>query len=129
MINDIELEIINKFVNKSKQERIIYELSNSKKREYIMMNRFAGSEIFKNSCLQVTESKSLEKVQSELVQLSNTEKVYFMGETCIGELSLIQAIKKVAMGEICIIYCGNGIGYYQGEQNFGSPPRYFLKSE
>lgn len=43
MINNIELEIISKFVNKSKRERFIYELGNSKKREHIMLKRFAKS--------------------------------------------------------------------------------------
>lgn len=129
MINNIELEIINEFVNKRKQERLIYELGNSKKREHIMLNRFAGSEIFKKSCLQVTALKTLEKIHKELVRLSNADKIYFMGETYIGEMSLIQAIEKANNGEICIIYCGNGIGYYQGEQEIGSPPRFFLKAE
>ncbi len=50
-----------------------------------------------------------------------------LGESYIGELSLKQAVEKALFGEICIIYCGNGVGYYQGEQDIGSSPRFLLK--
>jgi len=52
--------------------------------------------------------------------------LYFIGESYIGTLPLKEAVKKAGTGEICIIYCGNGIGYYQGEQECGKPPRFLL---
>lgn len=33
------------------------------------------------------------------------------------------------IGVVCIIYCGKGIGYYQGEPGYGAPPRFMLLAE
>lgn len=49
-----------------------------------------------------------------------------MGESYIGEISLKEAVENADGGEICIIYCGKGIGYYQGEQIIGAPSRFML---
>ena len=69
---------------------------------------------------------SEEKMLSYLLPLCNGEEIYFIGESYIGKLSLKGAVQKAGMGEICIIYCGNGIAYYQGEQEKGGPPCYLL---
>lgn len=55
--------------------------------------------------------------------------MYFIGEDYIGDLSLKEAVERASEGEICIIYCGEGIGYYQGEQEKGAPPRFMLLKE
>lgn len=57
-----------------------------------------------------------EEMKNYLHKLSGAENVYFIGEDYIGEMLLEQAAERANEGEICIIYCGNGIGYYQGEQ-------------
>lgn len=28
--------------------------------------------------------------------------------------------------DVCIIYCGNGVAYYQEEPDMGAPPRHIL---
>ena len=48
-----------------------------------------------------------------------------MGMDYIGYLPVERAV-EMSIADICIIYCGNGIGYYQGEQEYGPPPRYKL---
>ena len=126
MINDIERDIIKKFVCKHRQERLIWEFGNSRKREQIMMQRFAGPQIFKEDYLKATEYMSPDVLQIQLFKLGGTKNVYYIGESYIGEMSLKQATETVNTGEICIVYCGNGIGYYQGEEEFGYRPRYFL---
>ena len=55
-------------------------------------------------------------MQTYLYNLSKKSNVYFIGEDYIGDLSLKEAVERASEGEICIIYCGEGIGYYQGEQ-------------
>ena len=45
-----------------------------------------------------------------LIKNSNLGKVYFIGESFIGYLSSEEAAERANTGEICIIYCGNGIG-------------------
>lgn len=61
--------------------------------------------------------------------LSREEFVYSIGKDYIGKMPLEQAAERANEGEICIIYCGNGIGYYQGEQEKGAPPRFLLLAE
>lgn len=124
-INKLEEEIVKKFVIKSKQERILWELSTSKARENVFW-KFAGPGIFKNHCLKIAQYMAPNELQKYLFELTHTHKVYFMGENYIGEMSLKEATLKMDLGYIGIIYCGNGIGYYQGEEEGGNRPRYFL---
>lgn len=62
-----------------------------------------------------------------LIELGGTRNAYYMGAEFIGEMALAVALKKSAEeGDVCIIYCGNGVGYYQTEQEVGPPGRYIL---
>lgn len=124
-INNIELEIIKKFINKNRQERFIYEFGSSKKRKKVIW-KLISSNVFNQRCLHLIEYMSCDEMEEYLFQLSGAKDVYFIGEDYIGDLPLKQAARRAHTGEICIIYCGNGIGYYQGEQEIGKPPRYLL---
>ena len=124
----IEVDIIKKYIKKEKQDRLLWELSNPKKRDAVFWN-FAGSNCFKGECLHSTAYKPGDAMSKYLLQLSNAKDVYFIGESYVGVLSLEQAVEKARTGEICIIYCGKGIGYYQGEQEKGKPPRFLLKAD
>lgn len=126
MNSDIEYEIVKKFVRNNKQERIVWELKNRKKRQRVIFNNFYGTDIFADECLHPTKYRSEADLEEYLFNLSKSDKVYYMGESYIGYLSLKQAVHRAWEGEIGIIYCGNGIGYYQGEQEIGKPPRYML---
>lgn len=125
MSREIE-EIIKKYVKKNKQERILWEIKNPKKRSGVIW-RFNRPDIFKENCLQPVEYMDKEIMKDFLIKNSNLMKVYFIGESFMGCLSIEEAAERANTGEICIIYCGNGIGYYQGEQEKGKPPRYLLK--
>lgn len=123
--NSVEEEIVKKFVEKNRQPRLIWELNNPKTRDSVFW-RFSGPNIFKKSCLKPLEYMSSKLIERYLFQLSSAKEVYYIGEDYIGQLSLKNAATRVDTGEICIIYCGNGIGYYQGEQDDGPPPRFLL---
>lgn len=125
MINNVELEIVKTYIDKTKQDRIIWELSKPEKRKDLMIRRFAGPELFDKACIQSVEYMSPNTLKTRLYQSSNAKEVYYIGEGYIGKLSLDQATVRTNTGEICIIYCGNGVGYYQGEE-CGKPPRYLL---
>ncbi len=120
-----EEEIIRKYIAKEKQERLLWELNSPKKRNAVFWH-FAGMNCFKRECLHPVEYMSGEKMTKYLRQLSHGQDVYFVGESYIGTLPLEQAVTKAQTGEICVIYCGKGIGYYQGEQENGKPPRFLL---
>lgn len=128
MSRAIEEEIIKKYIKKNKQERMIWELNNPQKREEVIW-RFSKPGIFIEKCL--TPIGYMDKIHmiEYLFKLSGVSNVYYIGEDYIGYLSLEQAAERASMGEICIIYCGKGIGYYQGEQEIGAPPRFMLLAE
>ena len=129
MKNDnIEEEIIKLYVTESKQERILFELRNRKKRDSVFW-RFAGPKQFKAECLQPIGYMSCEELEKLLLERGGVRGVYYIGTSYIGLLPVCQAVKNVHVGEICIVYCGNGFGYYQGEQEYGSPPRFLLVSK
>lgn len=124
-VNNIEKEIVEKFIKKSRQERIIYELGNPKKRDLVIW-KFSGSEIFDEACLQSPKTIPSVVPEEYFRRLGRTEKVYFIGESYIGELTLTQAVNKVNGCERCIVYFGDGVGYYQGERECGKAPRFLL---
>ena len=121
-------EIIKNFVVKNKQERIIWELNNQKKRENVMLRRFPGTSLFKERCLQPIEVDLACTMEERLLQLGGGKEVYFIGDDYIGLLPLSDAAKRATAGEICIIYFGNGKGYYQGERDYGTCASFFLDS-
>lgn len=125
MRSAIEEEIVKKYIKKNKQDRILWEFNNPKKRGNVIW-RMNEPDIFKENCLQSVGYMTKETMEQCLYELSGVRKVYFIGEDYIGNLSIEQAVQRANEGEICIIYCGKGIGYYQGEQEFGKPPRFLL---
>ena len=122
----IEEEIIHTFVADNKQDRVIWELNHPKKRKDVIFNRFHSPELFKKECLQPMEYMRADLLEKHLLKLNPNKDVYFMGEAYIGETELRTAVERANQGEICIIYCGNGIGYYRGEEDIGGAPRFLL---
>lgn len=126
--NKIEEEIVLLFVKKDKQQRILWELSSPKKREDVIW-RFSGPDIFKSECLEDLQVMPNILFAEKLSQLGNTNEIYYLGESYIGNLSLNQAIVKMNAGERCVVYFGNGIGYYQGERELGNYPKFILRKQ
>lgn len=110
---------------KNKQERIIWKLQNAKKRKKVFWH-FDHPDIFKKEILYPSTYKDAEHLEKVLYEMSGTRECYVIGECYIGTMQLRQACEEAWQGGICIIYCGNGIGYYQGEQEYGAPPRFLL---
>ncbi len=124
-INSLEKEIIKMYVNENKQERILWELGNHRKRETVIW-RFSGPTLFKSKCLHPIKHMPCAELEKHLLRQNGIREVYFIGESYIGTLSLNQAIVKANTGERCIVYCGEGLGYYQGECEYGNTPRFLL---
>lgn len=126
-IHEAEYEIIKSFIIKNRQERLIWELGNPKKREKFFWN-FAGTQYFRQDCLQPVEVMSSKELETAILRLGKTRSVYYLGSAYIGKIPLAQAVQYTAQGDICIIYCGNGRGYYQGEPHPGKKSKYLLIS-
>lgn len=119
------IEFIKIFVRSNKQERLIYELQNPRKRETLFWH-FAGSDIFKTEYLYEVEYMPGDDLADMLYQFGKSKEVFFIGSSFVGETSLKEAVEKASSGEICIIYCGSGKGYHQGEEERSKAERYFL---
>ena len=128
MPNKIEQEIVQTYIVKNKRKRILWELDNPKKREYILFNRFLEIDNWKKECLQPVEYLTSEKLSCYLAEKSKKKEVYFIGEDYIGSLPIKDAVERTRKGEWCMIYCGNGYGYFQGEGGCIKPARYLLHS-
>ena len=122
----IEEKIIKSFIKKSKRDRVIWELKNPQKREMIFW-KFGHPDLFDENCLCAIGYMDSSKLYEYLFKLGGNKNIYYLGESYIGALLLEKAVELVETGEICIIYCGNGIAYYQGESDMGNRQRYLLK--
>ena len=69
--------------------------------------------------------KSPKELEDYLFQLGKTRQVYYMGLNYIGEETLEHAIERME-SDICLIYLGNGMAFYQEEQDKLPTPRYLL---
>ena len=115
---DTEQEIIRLFFRKDRQERLYWELSGKKRSEFFW--HLAGTRELKSACLHdlAGDKRPLKQL---LRQSGAGENVYFLGSSHIGPTSLEDALHRAEQGELCLIYLGNGIGYWQGEQNPTQP--------
>ena len=84
---ETEKEIVQNYIIKSKQERIEWELSHSKKRKDIIWH-FHKPDIFKEASLHAVDYMDKEAMKNYLHKLSGAENVYFIGEDYIGEMLL-----------------------------------------
>lgn len=121
--NQIEIEIVKKFIRKNKQERILWELSSPKNRENIAYH-FDTPDIFSSECLYPV-SLDEKWMMADYFERKGILQVYYIGMNYVGQLTVKEALEESCC-DICIIYYGNGIGYYQGEEAKGGPPRYLL---
>ena len=71
---DRGIDFIKSFVISNKQERLIWELESPKKRRNLFW-RFAGSNIFKDGCLQETDYIPGDELEAKFYQLSKNKVV------------------------------------------------------
>lgn len=125
----IEEEIVKYFFIKCKQKRLLWELNNPKKREKII-HRIIAIETYKSECLKPVKYLSEDDMERLLLDLAKKKDIYFIGESYIGALPIKEAVNRVGRGEWCLIYCGNGTGYLQAEQQeHGPSPQYLLSQK
>ena len=125
---EIEKEIIKFFFLKNKQERLIWELSDPGKRKSFR-DRIAHPTLFDERYLYVSEMNNMDCLKLFLQEKSRKKEIYMIGESHIGEITIDDAIALLKKNEICILYCGNGVGYYQPEEDYGHFEKYILRRE
>lgn len=124
----VEETIIKSFVIESKQERLLFELRSPRKRNTWMWH-FPDTKYLKPMCLKPVSYMAPAGFVKAYSAFTDNAEVYYIGMHYIGTLPLTQAAQNVDRGDICIVYFGHGMGYYQGEQGQNGTPRYFLSSK
>ena len=99
---ETEKEIVQNYIIKSKQERIEWELSHSKKRKDIIWH-FHKPDIFKEACLHPVDYMDQEAMKNYLHKLSGAENVYFIGEDYIVKMLLEKFVLYIVETESDII--------------------------
>lgn len=79
-----------------------------------------------NHWLRPTDHVRAEAPEKILLRLGGSRTVYYLGSSYVGELPLKQAVAYADQCDICVIYCGNGVGYFQGRACDFAQPRYLL---
>lgn len=128
--DEIEKEILDNFVIKGKRKRIMWELRSEKKRNFAMW-RFAHPHLLKPECIKPVKYSDPESIKEYLFKVKNYKEVYYFGYSFAGLVDVNQAAEMASEDLCCIIYCGEGFGYYRGEQYEGNgigaaPPRFLL---
>lgn len=100
MPNNIGQEIVQMYIVKNKRKRILWELDNPKKREYILFNRFLRIDSWKKECFQPVEYLTSKKLSRYLTEKSKKKEVYFIGEDYIGPLPIKDAVERTRGGSI-----------------------------
>ncbi len=124
MNSEIEKEMVYNFVIKEKRERILWEIASKRKRRGVIQERFHDERYFIKKILKPVDFLLAKDLENLLFRVGKTKNVYYFG-SFIEETTLEYAVNEAIHGDICIIYCGNGIGYYQGEEDIKAP-RYLL---
>ncbi|RFU60133.1 hypothetical protein [Bacillus sp. V59.32b] len=133
---DIEIEkiIVKSFFAKRLQDRVLFELSSSKKRKDAL-SRLSHTYF---TTLREKYMFEIPKPNSDPFEIAKLMKEHGAGELCYAiswdeeidgrELSLLTAL-EVAVGEgfPTIISCIPGkLAYFEAEQEYGPPPRFIL---
>lgn len=127
---NIEKEIVELFVQKKVRKRVEYELSSKKKRINAFFRLNHSKLTLNQKTIHPIHKADPDDVIQKLIELGASEnKAYFMGytEEDGSYVTLAEAIDMAfKFGMPVIVYCGNGIGYIQGEQMYGPAERFLL---
>lgn len=135
MKKEVEQLIIKSFFEKAFQERVLHELFSPEKRDHAL-NRLCHQYrkmLREKYMFEIPLPNSDPKDIYELLKRNGAEKMCYSlsyNASIDGkELPLYEALKHaVGFGMPTIISCINGeLAYFEAEQGFGSPPRFFLK--
>jgi hypothetical protein len=135
MDKEIEEIIVKSFFNKRIQQRVLFELSSSKKRGDAIgrLNHNYLDTLRNEFMIEIPKPNSdpdeIEKLMKEQGAGKNCYVMSSDSEMDGKELPLTTAIEELIWyGMPSIISCIHGkLAYFQAEQSYGPPPRFILK--
>lgn len=129
MNSKIEEEIVRCFIQKNRQDRIIWELQSKRKRDSVMW-KLCDTHLFKQEVLYPQRYLSPEDLAEKLEDLGAQKTIYMIAFDEMYELedcSVLEGIER-QWDNPYLLYYGNGLGYFEGMQEDGAPERCILIS-
>lgn len=129
MNSRIEEEIVRCFIQKNRQDRIIWELQSKRKRDSVMW-KLCDTHLFKQEVLYPQRYLSPEDLAKKLEDLGAQKTIYMIAFDEMYELedcSVLEGIER-QWDNPYLLYYGNGLGYFEGMQEDGAPERCILIS-
>ncbi len=129
MNSKIEEEIVRCFIQKNRQDRIIWELQSKRKRDSVMW-KLCDTHLFKREVLYPQRYLSPEDLAEKLEALGAQKTIYMIAFDEMYELkdcSVLEGIERQRSNPY-LLYYGNGLGYFEGMQEDGAPERCILIS-
>lgn len=129
MDSRIEEEIIRCFIQKNRQDRIIWELQSKRKRDSVMW-KLCDTHLFKQEVLYPQRYLSPDDLAEKLEALGAQKTIYMIAFDEMYELedcSVLEGIER-QWDNPYLLYYGNGLGYFEGMQEDGAPERCILIS-
>ncbi|QQO07720.1 hypothetical protein [Breznakiella homolactica] len=135
MDSALEQRIVKLYVNKAYRTRILHELETPQKRSRVLHRLCHNyTDILKSQVMNpLVVSDAKERTAVILRHGGQKENCYVLSLLKNYDgifLPLTAAMNAVAgNGMAALIYCGNGIAYFEAEQVQGPPPRFLLMGE
>ncbi len=129
----VEEKFIRNYVIKSKQDRLLYELCNSKLRDKCI-SRFANPEDVVNLDRILISSKDIkiDEIELNLRKYMENDKCYNISKNQLdGVYSTLSDSLRFSMDSYMtsIIICSDNVVFIKTETEFGSPNKYILLNE
>ena len=130
----LEQTILDSYFINGYRKRLGYELRNINKRKRVLHSLCHNyASIIKPEALNLIVSSDATAIAKIILQQGGSkERCYVMSLIANFDgvyVTLDDALESVVgNGMAALIYCNNGIAYFEAEQEQGPPPRFILKS-
>ena len=121
-------EMIDMLFLKKWRKRLRYDFIDKKKeREDRYFRYHNGEYIDELLVVEKVDQMPEEYTVKRLLELGAEKRCFLLANGVSGVFTLEVGIEEAYIcGLGAVIYCGNGVGYFQGEQCYGSPERWIL---
>lgn len=124
-------EMIDMFFLKSWRKRMKYMFLQSKAKREDGWFRYNHGEFLDESCMKHQVNKlDRREIYKMLIEEGGNQKCFLISCSKSGIYDTWEGVDSVMDNGIGgMLYLGNGVGYFQGEQYIGSPERYILVND
>ena len=129
MNSNIEEEIVDSYYQKRCRERIKWELKTPRRRDDGIW-KMRLKKYLDEDKMHHLEYLSIEQLKKKILKLGGKETAYLISIYFVGEINIAEGIEKARNDDMgCILYFGNGIGYYHEGELGINPPDFFMLNE